>query len=288
MHIIDYKIAFIETEYGIMSLLATAKKPEPKAPMLTIVGSAGTGKTSLAGQFKNALFVKLEDGTSVFESWDEDVKPTVIDLTESKDIQADLKSLIVELGTTEHDFKTVIYDSITALNLLYEAKICKDYQVTTVADAAGGYFKGYAEVASWHQKFIGWCDYLRKSKDMAIIFLAHSEVEKIKNSPDEASEYAVFGIGMYRKSASLYRNFCDGVYYLTKEKFITGAETNKKTGATTKFGRATESGNRVLITSGDGKTGYIDSKDRYGLDPEIAVPQGTNPLLTLIKFFNQA
>ena len=44
-----------------MSFLSQVAKPEAKAPMLTIVGSAGTGKTSLAGLFKNSLFVKLED-----------------------------------------------------------------------------------------------------------------------------------------------------------------------------------------------------------------------------------
>ncbi len=268
-----------------MSHLSQVKKPEPKAPMITIVGSAGTGKTSLAGRFPNALLVALEDGTSVFEGWEESEKPQTLDLSGSDDIQSSLKALISELGTQEHDFKTIVFDSITALNLMYEAKLCKDYKVATVADAAGGYFKGYTEVASMHEKFIGWCDYLRKAKGFSIVFLSHIEIEKIKNSPDETSEYAVFGIGMYRKSAAMYRNFCDGVYYLTKEKFITGAESDRK-GKQTKFGRATESGNRVLITSGDGKTGYIDAKDRYGLDPEIPVPHGTNPLLTQIRFFN--
>ena len=270
-----------------MSFLSQVAKPEAKAPMLTIVGSAGTGKTSLAGLFKNSLFVKLEDGTSVFESWDDEVKPSVLDLTTSIDPLNDLKNLIGELGKSEHEFKTVVFDSITKLNLMLEAKICKDYNVTNVAEAAGGFHKGFIEVSSWHQRFIEWCDYLRKAKNIAILFLSHLDIIKIKNSPEEASEYAVYGIDMYRKSAALYRNYSDGVYYLTKERFITGEETNKK-GQTTKFGRATESGNRILITSGDGKTGYIDAKDRYGLDPEIPVPHGTNPLLTQIKFFNQA
>lgn len=271
-----------------MSLLQQAKKPtggEP--PILTIVGSAGTGKTSLAGQFPNALLVAIEDGTTVFENWDDEVKPDILQKPETQDIKEFLYALLVELGTTEHNYKTIVFDSITALNIAFEKKVCKDENVAAVADSFGGYFKGYSVIADWHKWFIDLCIRLRDKKNIAIVFLSHLEIEKIKNSPDEASEYAVFGIGMYRKSAAMYRNFSDGVYYLTKEKFITGAETNKK-GQTTKFGRATESGNRVLITSGDGKTGYIDAKDRYGLDPEIPVPHGTNPLLQQIKFFNQA
>lgn len=268
-----------------MSLLSQVEKPKEKAPMITIVGSAGVGKTSLAGLFPNSLFVKFEDGTSVFESWDEDVKPSTLDLTASTDPLADIKSLISELGKTEHEFKAVVFDSITKLNTMMEVKICKDYEVKNIGEAAGGFQKAFDEVASWHLKFIEWCDYLRKVKNISIIFLSHSDIIRIKQSPDETSEYHVYGIQMHKKSSVIYRNYCDGVYYLTKEKFITGAETNKK-GQTTKFGRATESGNRILVTSGDGKTGYIDCKDRYGLDPEIQVPHGTNPLLTQIKFFN--
>lgn len=90
---------------------------------------------------------------------------------------------------------------------------------------------------------------------------------------------------MHAKPASVYLNGSDGVYYLTKEAFIVGAEVNKRTGATTKYGRKTESGNRVLITSGDGKTGYIDAKDRYKLPAEIPVEHGENPLLKLISFY---
>ena len=272
-----------------MSLLQKASKPTGyDAPLLTIVASGGVGKTTMAGLFKNTLIVALEDGATVFEDWEEDVKPTILDLSSSKDIQTDLKNLIVELGTTEHNFKTIVYDTVTTLNLMYEEKICKDYDVKTVGEASGGYHKGYDEVASWHRKFLEWSRYLADNKGIPSIFLAHSDIIRMKNSPDESSEYAVYGIGMHKKSSVLYKNFSDGVYYLTKEKFILGAEVNKKTGATTKFGRATESGNRVLITSGDGRTGYIDAKDRYSLEPEIAVPHGTNPLLTQIKFFNQA
>jgi len=269
-----------------MSLLEQVKKPVSKPPMITIVGSAGVGKTSLAGLFPDSLFVSLEDGTTVFESWNDDVKPQILDLSQSKSIQSDLLALVKELGTSEHNFKTVVFDSITTLNLMLELEMCKEQGVADVASAHGGYFRGFSVIADQHKKFIGWCDHLRKVKNMAVVFLSHVEIEKIKNSPEESSEYAVFAIGMYKKSSAMYRNFCDGVYYLTKEKFIVGAETNRKTGATTKFGRATETGKRILVTNGDGKTGYIDCKDRYGLPSEIEVEHGTNPLLTHIKFFN--
>lgn len=287
MHIHSYKIAFIETENLNMSILQQVKKPEAKAPMITIIGSAGTGKTSLAGLFPKPLFIQAESGDAVFESWDEDVRPDILSVEGKKTPYLFLLDVVRELYNSEHDYKTVVIDSITALNLLMEKEIVDDpdEKATNIADACGGYQKGFIESAQRHAQLIRSFDLLRKHKNMTIVFLGHSNIIKMKNSPEESSEYAVFGLDMHQKSAANYINNCDAVLYLTKEKFITGAETNKKTGATTKFGRATESGNRILITSGDGKTGYISAKNRYDLDPEIAVPQGTNPLLTQIKFF---
>lgn len=269
-----------------MSILQQAKKPIPKAPMLTIIGSAGTGKTSLAGLFPSPLFIQAESGESVFESWDEDAKPTMLSIEGKKTPFEFLLEIVKDLYTTEHEYKTVVLDSITALNLLIEKQIVAEDGSTNMGDACGGYQKAFMVSASKHLQIINAFDALRKHKNMTVVFLGHSEVIKMKNNPDDASEYAVFGLAMHQKSAANYINNSDAVLYLTKEKFITGAETNKKTGATTKFGRATESGNRVLITSGDGKTGYISAKNRYDLDPEIPVEHGTNPLLTQIKFFN--
>ena len=61
-----------------MSFLAKAAKPKSKPPMITIVGTPGAGKTTLGAMFPNALLVMSEDGASVFESWDDDAKPSVL------------------------------------------------------------------------------------------------------------------------------------------------------------------------------------------------------------------
>lgn len=274
-----------------MSILAAAKKPELKAPMMTIIGGAGVGKTTLAALFPRPIILQSEEGDSVFDTWADEAKPDVISMAGKKKPYQFIMEFIRELYTTEHEFKTVIVDSNTALNLMLEKQVVAEeieqgLKTTNIADACGGYHKGYIYVASLHAEIIRGFDALRKEKGITVIFLGHSEIIKIKNNPDDASEYAVFGLSMHQKSANNYINNCDAVLYLTKEKFITGAEISRKTGATTKFGRATESGNRILVTSGDGKTGYISAKNRYDLEPEIAVPHGTNPLLEQIKFFN--
>lgn len=279
-----------------MQFLTQAKKPTIKPPMITIVGSPGTGKTTLGALFPEAIILPTEDGTSVFENWAEENQPAVLPRARKaakdeagnliRSTRADLNQLLDELMTADHGYKTFVVDSITTLDKLFGFEIMLRDDVKTVADAAGGWHKGYDELASWHADFIYKCEQLRAVKKMAIVFLAHTGIKKIRNRPDAVSDYSVFSMEMDAKSISIYTSQSDAVAYLTKEQYVIGAETHKKTGAVTKYGKLSDSGQRKLVTTGDGQVGYIDAKNRYDFPPELLVNRGENPMLQYIKFFN--
>ena len=277
-----------------MSFLAKAAKPKSKPPMITIVGTPGTGKTTLGAMFPGALMVMSEDGASVFDSWEDDAKPSVLPRLPkaSKDEVGNLRStretllsIMDELISTDHGFTTLVVDSITSLDMLFGHEIALRDGVNTVADASGGFHKGYAEVASWHAEFVYKCEQLRAVKRMGIVFLAHTGIKKIRNRPDAAADYSVFSMDMDNQSLSIYTSQCDAVLYLVKEGFIQGSETNRK-GQTTKLGRLVQTGERKLITTGDGQVGYINAKNRYNMPAEIPVEHGSNPILQFVKFYN--
>jgi hypothetical protein len=186
----------------------------------------------------------------------------------------------------EHPFKTVVFDTITALNLLFEQEVVEfdDKGASNIGEAAGGYNKGYLVVAGIHAKLRAACEHLRK-RGISVVFLAHTGVVKMKNRPD-GGEYVAYSLDMPEKSRAIYVSSSDVVAYLKARDFVSGNEENKK-GQTTKFGRVTNTGERVLITSSDGTIGYIDAKNRYNLPDEIEVNKGENPLLPLIPFYNQ-
>lgn len=277
-----------------MSHLARAAKPKTKPPMITIVGTPGTGKTTLGAMFPGALMVMAEDGASVFDSWEDDAKPSVLPRLPkaSKDEVGNLRStretlisIMDELISTDHGFTTLVVDSITSLDMLFGHEIALRDGVNTVADASGGFHKGYSEVASWHAEFVYKCEQLRAVKRMGIVFLAHTGIKKIRNRPDAAADYSVFSMDMDNQSLSVYTSQCDAVLYLVKEEFIQGSETNRK-GQTTKLGRVVQTGERKLITTGDGQVGYINAKNRYNMPAEIPVEHGTNPIIQYVKFYN--
>ena len=274
-----------------MSYLAQIKKATPQAPVITIVGFAGTGKSSLAGLFPSPIFIQAENATSVFEVLPEEQQPAFMPQLPTSSVSRQVRTSdalfgqLRELATAEHPFKTVVIDTITALNVMFEAEVVEfdPKGVSNIGEAEGGYNKGYLAVAGMHAKLRSACEHLRK-KGITVIFLAHTGVVKMKNRPDASSEYTAYTLDMPEKSRAIYVGSSDAVLYLKSREFVAGAEENKK-GQTTKYGRVTNTGERVLITSSDGTIGYIDAKNRYSLPDEIDVNKGENPLLALIPFY---
>lgn len=274
-----------------MSYLSQVKKATPQAPVITIVGFPGVGKSTLAAMFPNPIFIQAENASTVFETWDEDKQPSFMSELPQPHAKRQIKPSEVllaqlrELHTDEHPFKTVIIDTITAMNTLFETEVVEfdPNGATNIGEAAGGFHKGFLVSAGMHAKIRSACEHLRR-KGIAVVFLAHTGVAKMKNRP-EAGEYTAYTIDMPEKARQIYIGSSDAVFYLKSRDFVMGHEENRK-GQTTKYGRVTNTGERVLICSSDGTIGYIDAKNRYSMPEELDVPKGTNPIIEMIPFFN--
>ena len=264
------------------------QKPVSKSPVITIVASPGVGKTTLAGLFPKPVFMQSENASTVFEGWEEESQPLMMPrLPRSvKDKVSTLATALEQIRwliTNEHDRETLVIDSVSTLNEMFEHELCVKYDVDNVADAAGGFHKGFIAVAEMHGQIRSACEVLRDRKNMTIVFLSHLGIQKIKSSP-ETDEYSVYTLAMGDKSTPHYVNHADVVAYIKKDQYVTGKETNKK-GQVTKYGKITDTGDRQLITSSDGRVGYINAKTRYPIPPELKLDQGENPFLQYVPFF---
>lgn len=263
-------------------------KPTAKAPFITIIGSAGAGKNSLGGTFPKPVFIQAEDSETVFEKWDDAVMPSFMPRLPKPDkkrgvfTRDQLKEQLRWLLKEEHDRKTVVFDTVTELDRLFQSELCQRDDVDNVGDAAGGFHKGYNVLMQWHMEVLTMASHLR-AKGMSVVFLGHQGVKKIKAAPDK-DEYSVFSLDMHDLSTSVYINHSDVVAYIRKETFVQGKESDKK-GKTTKYGRLIDTGKRELVTSGDGQTGYFQAKSRYDMPAVMPLEVGENPILKHIKFY---
>lgn len=247
-----------------MSVLSTVTKPQPRAVIATITGDPGVGKTVLANTFPKPIFIRAEDG---LESIPADKRPDAFPvLSKVEDLWEQLKALITE----DHDYKTLVIDSVTQLETMFgEYVIANDFKnPKSLAQANGGYGAGYQAVAAMHGSVRKAAKRLNEEKGMNIIFIAHSETTTV-DLPD-ADPYSRYELRMHKKSEPHYTDNVDLVAYLKLETFTTGDGERKK---------AISSGQRIAVCHTDAAQ---VSKNRYGIKAPVHVTEGENPFVNYI------
>ena len=279
-----------------MSYMQQAKKPGVQAPILTVSGSAGVGKSTLAGLFPAPYIIQAENATTIYEDWDEDLQPMcgpeIPPPCAAKGIRPSVVVLdqLRELYTEEHPYKTVVIDSITSMNQLIEREIVEYYRDkdgkmdSNIAEAEGGFAKGFHAVAELHRKVMDAVQHLRR-KGLGIILLSHTGIDKIKNRPD-SEPYTIFTLDMHLYSRVVYIPKSDSVLFMRSREYVTGVEMDRK-GRVTKLGKIRATSERYIETASEGTMGVPDAKNRYRLPAQLLVAEGENPLLEYIPFYRQ-
>lgn len=248
-----------------MSMLDMIEKPQDRMPIITILGEAGTGKTSLGATFPKPIFIRIEDGLQAIPADNRpDAFPEVGD-----DVELLFKQ-INALVQNEHDYKTVVFDSVTKLDRIFEKYIIDNdpKKPKSINQAMGGYGAGMSAVANLHGR-IRKASGMLNAKGMCVIFIAHADTETIE-LPD-SDPYMRYSLRLGKKSIAHYVDDVDAVALVKLETFFTGDGDRKK---------AISSGERVICMNA---TSSSVTKNRYGVTEDIRFEQGVNPFTNIIK-----
>ena len=247
-----------------MGILSSITKPVDRPVIVTITGDSGIGKTSLGASFPKPIFIRAEDGLQAIPGTN---RPDAFPVLENVDeLWNQLKGLISE----EHDYQTLVIDSVTALERLFIQSVVDGdpKKPRGIQQALGGYGAGRDAVSGMHQRVRKAAGVLAEKRGMNTVFIAHADTARMEPPDDDA--YMRYTLRLHEKSMPAYVDDVDVVGFLKLETFTTGEGDRKK---------AISDGTRVLITYA---TAANVSKNRYGIIEPLPVEAGKNPLANYI------
>jgi phage nucleotide-binding protein len=231
--------------------LKSLSKPRQDRPVImTLFGEAGVGKTTLAALMPDPVIIRTEDGTASLAGADH---VALFDLAQSSQ---DVLDAIEALATQDHNFKTLVIDSITQLATMIEHEIvAADPKAKSINQAGGGYGAGYNTAAERHRLIREWAGALAYDRGMNVVFVGHADTETM-DLPDMDS-YARYTVRMHKKSMPHYVDNVDLVGFVRLKTFTRG-DGDKK--------RAISDGTREIVCHPQASN---VSKNRFGIDAPI-------------------
>lgn len=243
-----------------------------KPPIIMVYGEGGLGKSTMGALAPKPIFIYTEDGLCAIKA------PRLEKATSYKMFLSQLE----QIATEEHDYKTLVIDSVDWLEPLIWSQLCAESNVRNINLALGGYGKGYGASADLFREYTQALDYIRDTRNMMILQIAHAQVKRYENPETEA--YDRYQIKLHDKASDVLYEHADFVFFLntyvtTKKEELGGFTKERK--------RAIGSSERILYTS---ERPTARAKARYKIQPEIIFDEQGNywkTIMDAVPYFNQ-
>ena len=216
-----------------------------KPQKVTIYGPEGIGKTTLAAQFPDPLFIDTEGGTEGYD----------VARTQAPQSWTALKDLVRAVAA-ERPCGTLVLDTADWAERLLCAELCAKNKWASMEALNYGKCWQYAL-----EEFGRLLDLLTDVRDagMNVVVTAHATVSKF-DQPDEAASYDRWTMKMYKRDAALLKEWADALLFVNYKTVVemVGEGFNAK-------GKA-RGAKRTIFTT---HHAAWDAKNRWGLPDEV-------------------
>jgi len=218
------------------------KGPVKRNHFVLLYGVDGVGKSTFGANAPSPIFLGPEDGLGLLD----------VARFPSPSTWADIKAAVSDLIHEDHEYKTLVIDSLDWIEPLVWASVCKADGVASIEQVDGGFGKGYVQAVEQWNEFIKQLTRLRKK--MHIVLIAHSQI-RVFNDPAEDGQYDRYLLKLNEKAGAKFREACDCVFFANFETRIVKKKGQSKAKA---FG----DGARVMFTE---RRPAFDAKNRFDL-----------------------
>lgn len=242
----------------LLSSLQTGVSASP--PIICCFGDEGIGKSKFAANAPNPVFIFTENslGNLDVPRWHAKSYEDVMEMT---------ATLLQE----EHSFNTVVYDTLDWFEPMVWQYLIRQQPTTEKGKPISnvddyGYGKGFKYALDYWREFLELVDQLRTTKNMAVIFLAHSTLQKI--TPPDGDSYDSWTLKLQNSDKVSAKDkiteYCDAVLFANWRVALTEEEL----GFNKTRQRGVGSGERIVYTE---KRPAWDAKNRFDLPAQIHI-----------------
>jgi hypothetical protein len=215
------------------------------APRIMLYGVEGIGKTTFAAGAPSPIFICTEDGLGSLQ----------VDHFPLCQKASDVLDALSVLAQEDHQFKTVVLDSVDWLDHL----IWKDVEETHDAKELA-YGKGAMIVGERWREVLAALNYLRNERGMIVILLAHCQIKRF-DSP-EVEPYDRYQPKLQERANAILREWVDALLFANYRTIVKKDDVGFQKTAN----RGISTGERLLYTSE--RPAYM-AKNRYGFPESL-------------------
>ena len=188
--------------------LATLPTVHDHPPRVLLLGGRGVGKTTIATSTPNPFFMNLEKSR---------ISRDLGLGHQTPETYAEVLDLIDSLQMQEHNYQTLVIDTVDKLEMLLTEYICQTHGYNNIAQTKWG--EGLSFRTTEWIRFLGLLDDLNSKRGMFIILIAHSTVVKVEEPmlPD----YDMHTLKLYKRDGPIIADWVDIIGYCRIKTYTT-------------------------------------------------------------------
>lgn len=216
---------------------------------IVIYGAEGIGKTTLAAQTPDPVFIDTEGGTAHLD----------LRRTQKPRDWEELIALVREIAGSPDLCRTLVIDTADWAEAMCVEAVCRKYNQDGIESF--GYGKGYSYLAEEFARLLAACDEVIRSGKHVVI-TAHAKMRK-QELPDEQGAFDRWELKLSKQTAPLLKEWADALLFLNYRTLVIATDANT---------RKAQGGKRVIYTS---HHPCWDAKNRHNLPEEIDLCYGS-------------